>query len=270
VIIAVALAVLVAGPAAANPAGANPAATVVQRLATEEATQGVAVDDHYVYAVGDNVIGKYDKVSGRRVARFTGDLALYPHMNSCVVTAAELVCAASNYPSVPMASVVEVFDTATLAHKRTVPLPPMPGSLTWIERHDGAWWAALANYDGKGGDPTRDHRWTVLLRLDDQFRPVASWLFPLAVLDRFTPRSCSGGSWGDDGLLYVTGHDLPELYALRLPLAGTRLELVATIGLPTGGQAIAWEHGDKRRLWTIDRATKAAVASTIPAAATDR
>jgi len=38
----------------------------------------------------------------------------------------------------------------------------------------------------------------------------------------------------------VTGHDRPELYALRVPDLGGVLEHVATIAIPTDGQAIAW------------------------------
>lgn len=252
---------LAAGLAAVAPV--LPAAPVIQRLSTAEATQAAASDGRHVYAIGNHSIGKYDRVSRQRVALFDGDPALYPHMNSCAIERGELLCAASNYPDVPMASSVEVFDIATLRHRRTIALPPLPGSLTWLERHDGSWWATLANYDDKGGAPGRDHRSTLLVRLDKQFRPVASWLFPATVLDRFAPRSCSGGSWGDDGLLYVTGHDRPELYVLQLPTAGTTLMHVATIPLATGGQAIGWDRGHKRVLWTIDRVTREAVASTI-------
>jgi len=35
--------------------------------------------------------------------------------------------------------------------------------------------------------------------------------------------SPSGGRWGSDGFLYVTGHDLLEMYVLKLPIAGGRL-----------------------------------------------
>lgn len=239
-------------------------ATVTARWPAEEARQGVAVDARHFYAIGNNVIGKYDKRTGRRVARWQGDLARFPHINSCVVDRDDLVCAASNYPSVPMASTVEVFDRATLAHRRTRMLPPLGGSLTWIERRGGAWWAVVANYDGRGGEPGRDHRFTFLLRLDDMFRPVASWRFPDAVLERFAPSSCSGGSWGEDGLLYVTGHDKRELYALRIPPAGATLELVATIAIPTEGQAIGWDRTKPRSLWSIGRGTREVVASTVP------
>lgn len=240
-------------------------ATVVSRFVAEEARQGVAVDARYFYPLSNNRIGKYDKATGKRVAQWEGPRALYPHMNSCVVDGAELVCAASNYPAVPMSSAVEIFDTATLHHIRSISLPPMPGSLTWIERHGDAWFAGYANYpEARGGEPGHDHRWTLLVRFDAQFRSTGSWHFPDTVLARFAPMSCSGGSWGDDGLLYVTGHDRPELYALRLPEAGTVLEHVATIPLATGGQAIAWDRSTPRMLWSLDRQTKNVVASRVP------
>src|SRR3546814_11939756 len=77
--------------------------------------------------------------------------------------------------------------------------------------------------------------------MDASFRPLESWLFPDAVLARFAPKSCSGFAWGPDGLMYASGHDRPEVYALRLPKAGATLELVATLPVPTEGQAIDWE-----------------------------
>lgn len=76
--------------------------------------------------------------------------------------------------------------------------------------------------------------------------------------------STSGGAWGDDGLLYVTGHDRPELYALRPPKAGSVLELVATIPIPFEGQAIDWDPKQKRLLWGISRKDRKAIAVTIP------
>jgi hypothetical protein len=241
-------------------------AVAAARWTAEEARQGVAVDRRFFYAIDNNRIGKYDKRSGARVARWEGPRRLFPHMNSCLVEGALLVCAASNHPAVPMASAVEFFDTRTLRHVRSVALPPMPGSLTWIERRGRDWYALFANYDAaRGGEPGHDHRWTLLVRMDDQFRPTGSWHFPASVLDRFAPMSCSGGSWGDDGLLYVTGHDRPELYALRLPEAGTVLEHVATIPILTDGQAFAWDRSAARTIWSIDRKTKAIVASTVPA-----
>jgi hypothetical protein len=262
----VAMAVVASVAASAQDAPATgQAATVIARWPAEEARQGVAADARFFYPNANNVVGKYDKRTGRRVARWEGPRARFPHMNSGAVDRAELICAGSNYPAVPMASSVEVFDTATLTHKRSIALPPLPGSLTWIERRGTDWYGAVANYpEGRGGEAGRDHRWTRLIRFDAQFRATGSWLFPPSVLERFAPMSSSGGSWGDDGLLYVTGHDRGELYVLRLPTAGTVLEHVTTIGLSTGGQAIAWDRSQFRVLWSLDRATKMVVASRVP------
>src|SRR3546814_2195672 len=69
-------------------------------IAAPEADQGVASDRSHVYAIDNYAIGKYDKASGKRVAGWEGDPKLFPHLNSCAVVKAELVCAASNYPKV--------------------------------------------------------------------------------------------------------------------------------------------------------------------------
>lgn len=236
-------------------------------IAAPEAGQGVAAGPAHVYAIDNAEIGKYDKSSGRRVAHWQGDRALFPHINSCAVVKARLVCAASNYPQVPMASSVEIFDATTLRHIRTHSLGRMFGSLTVLDWHDGVWWAVFANYDDRGGEPGRDHRFTTLVKMDAAFRPLESWLFPDAVLERFAPKSASGAAWGDDGLLYVSGHDRPEIYALRLPEAGTRLELVATLPVPTPGQAIDWDPVATRTLWSIDRKAAKMVSTPIPAIA---
>lgn len=254
------------GAASAPAARLLPPAVERGRWVAEEARQGVAVDARFFYAISNNEIGKYDKKTGQRVAHWQGERRLYPHMNSCVVEHAQLICAASNHPEVPMASVVEFFDTATLRHIRSVALPPVSGSLTWIERHGTGWFAAFANYDGPGhgGEPGHDHRWSLLVQMNADFQIVNSWHFPPDILDSFAPMSCSGGSWGTDGLLYVTGHDPAEMYVLRLPEAGTMVEHVATIPLPTRGQAFAWDRSAPRRVWTIDRKTKSVVMSDLP------
>lgn len=238
-------------------------ATEVVRLPAEEANQGAVADARYIYAISNSEIGKYDRNSHRRVARWQGDPKLFRHMNSCRMLGHEIVCAASNYPEVPMASSVEWFDTRRMTHVRSRSLGPGRGSLTWLDWHDGSWWAAFANYDGRGGEAGRDHRLTTLVRYSPQFAEQGAWLFPDDVLDRFAPYSSSGGAWGKDGLLYVTGHDRPEMYALRLPLAGSRLEHVATIITPTQGQAIAWDP-NRHLVWSIDRKSREIVASTVP------
>lgn len=241
----------------------QPAAQVVRRYPAPEARQGVAVGGDRFYAIDNSRIAAYDKKAGARLALWTGDPKLFPHLNSCTLVERDLVCANSNYPAVPMSSSVETFDAATLQHKASRSLGPGIGSLTWLVRHDRSWWAGYANYDGKGGEPGRDHRWTTLVRYDDAFSRLDAWLFPASVLTAFAPYSSSGGAWGTDGLLYVTGHDRPELYALQLPLAGSTLLHIATVPIATAGQAIAFDPDNNRELWSIDRANRQVVVTRL-------
>ena len=256
------LAALLAGPALAQP---TLNAELVRRYDAAEANQGVAVDATSLYAIGNSEIGRYDRKTGARTGGWSGDPKIYPHLNSCAPVGPELVCASSNYPATPMASTVEVFDRAKLTHLRSIPLGHQAGSLTWMLRKDGAWWGGFANYDGRGGEPGRDHAATALVKFDDAWKVQGQWSFPASVLDRFAPRSASGGVWGEDGLLYVSGHDLPEIYVLRLPKSGSVLEHVATIASPIEGQAIALDPTDRRQMFGISRKLHQVVAVRLPA-----
>jgi hypothetical protein len=252
----------------ARPLSANdvpPQAAVLRRIPAAEARQGVATDAQYLYAISDSEIGKYDKATGQRIAGWKGDHSVFIHINSCSVMKTQLVCAMSNFPNLPMASSVEWFSTATMTHTRSHSFGPTRGSLTWIEWHNGSWYACFANYDSPRGDPTRDHTATTLVRYTADFTEKESWLFPANVLERFGHMSASGGRWGPGNLLYVTGHDLPEMYVLRLPQAGPRLEYVRTIAIPTNGQAFDWDYGHPGSvLWSIERKQAEAVESRLP------
>jgi hypothetical protein len=246
---------LIGGAANAQP---------VHTLEADEARQGVASDGTYAYAIDNSRIGKYEIKSGKRVAGWEGPRELFPHMNACTLVEKRLYCAASNFPKVPMTSAVEIFDPAAMTHLSTISLGIGTGSLTWVDRKDGFWWAGFANYAGKAGEPGKDFRYTTVLKLDDQWRKLEAWTLPDAVLERMAPMSNSGGGWGDDGLLYLTGHDRPEVYAVRLPKAGSTLELVATLPIPFEGQAIDWDPKHKRLLWGISRKARKAIAVTLP------
>ena len=248
----------------------GPAVAEVHRIRAPEARQGVAADRAYVYAIDYSRIAKYDRGSGRRVARWRGDSGRYRHINSCALVGGNLVCAASNYPELPMTSSVETFDPRTLTPIASRSLGPGRGSLTWLDWHGGSWWGCFAHYDGRGGEPGRDHRWTALVRYSRDFQERGTWLFPPEVLARMAPRSSSGGAWNADGLLYVSGHDRREIYALRLPAAGSVLELVEIIPTVTGGQGIDWDPADPRLLWSIDRKQGALVVSRIAPVAAAR
>lgn len=252
---------LFATPAAGAEA---PTAQVVRRIAAPEARQGVASDGTHVYAIDNSAIAKYRISDGRKVAEWRGDPAQFPHINSCTLARGELVCAASNHPGVPQLSAIEFFAPKTLRHLRSVSLGMAPGSLTAIDHHEGHWWAVFANYDGNGGEPSRDHRYTLFARLDDEFRITRGWAFPDDVLALFRPKSASGASWGPGGHLYASGHDRPEVYVLDLPQAGSVLNHKATIPVASRGQAIDFDPRDPTLLWSIDRASRTVIASRIP------
>ena len=269
------LCLLVSAAQAAPTGGGDAVAPIVLageaqtlRRYEAEARQGAAVGPDDVYAVSNWSIVRYDKKTGAKQAEWTGDRARFPHINSCAVIDGELVCASSNFPAVPQISTVEVFDAVDLHHKRSVALGLGTGSITWVDRHDGAWWAMFANYDGRGGEAPRDHRHTTLVRFDDQWRRLEAWGLPASILERITPMSISGGGWGPDGRLYLTGHDRPELYVVALPEGGGVLDHLETLGIEAEGQAIDWDESEPGVLYGITRRTREILAMRTPVTTT--
>jgi hypothetical protein len=248
----------------------------VRRYDAPAARQAVAVDAEHFFAISNRVVERFERGSGALVRRWQGPAdGPVVHLNSGVVLDGVLYCAHSNYPAVPMRSSIERFDAETLRHLGRRLLPDAPGSATWVDRHDGAWWVGFAHYAGRGGvagkgpeattlvrfdddaGALRRRRWcastTTLVRFDDDWRAVGSWRYPASVVERFGRYSSSGGAWGPGGLLYVTGHDAPEVYALRLPEAGFVLDRVAVLPAPIAGQGIAFDPRNPASLWGIVR-----------------
>lgn len=239
----------------------------IKGFAAPAGMQGVAVDDQHFYVVLDSVIRKRDKGSGRVLQTWDGsEDSGARHLNSCKIYGDELTCANSNFPQVPMASSIETFDKHSMEHIASHSLGVLVGSLTWLDRRDaGFWWAAFAHYGTGGGTPGKDTSWTSLVKFDAEWRRLAGWIFPDDVLKRMAPFSTSGGAWGPDNLLYVMGHDLPEMYVLRLPTSGSVLEHVATITIAAEGQAFAWDKStDKRVVYAISRASQRVKVFEIP------
>lgn len=250
-------------------ASAQQPAFVVERLIpASEAVQGVAADDTYVYAIANATIGKYDRSTGQRVAVWkTSDELPLTHLNAGLLHAGKLYCAHSNYPHVPQTSSVEIFAPETLTHLGNHSFGQYEGSLTWVDFHDGHWWAVFAHYStAKAGvdEGSRNHYKTSLVQFDEQWRRLQSWVFPTEVLDRFAPNSCSGGFWGPDDLLYCTGHDHGEVYQLQLPRAGSTLVLKSTLVAEITGQGIAWNKSEPNLLFGIQRPQRQIVISRFP------
>ena len=61
---------------------------------------------------------------------------------------------------------------------------------------------------------------------------------------------------GADGLLYLSGHDKPEVYVLAAPRMGPKLVHMATISVDIEGQAIAWDDSAERVLIGISRSSR--------------
>ena len=255
-----------AAEAHAPPAIALAGQAETVRRYPANATQGVAVGPRDVYAVSNFTLTRFDKSTGEKAAEWVGDRARFPHINSCSVIENELVCAASNFPATPHVSTVEVFDPVDLRHLRSVALGLGTGSATSVDRRDGFWWVMFANYDGRGGEAPRDHRHTTLVQFDDQWRRLQSWGLPASILERIAPMSVSGGGWGPDGRLWLSGHDLPELYVVALPVGGGVLDHVATVGMEAQGQAIDWDESEPGMLYGIIRSSRELLAMRAPVA----
>ncbi|MDP1930805.1 MAG: hypothetical protein Q8L60_05050 [Gammaproteobacteria bacterium] len=243
-------------------------ATELKRWHILEANQGVAVDAEHFYGIGNHALVKHRKDTGERVAEWFGPRnGSIIHLNSGWLDGDRLVLSHSNFPQLPMASSLEVYDARTLQPQESTSLGMRLGSLTWAVRHDGFWWACYANYNDGGSMPGFDQRWTHVAKFDDNWQELQSWLFPPQVIATWGDSACSGGDWGDDGLLYVTGHDAPELHVLRLPRQGVTLEYVTTIDVPFEGQSWAWDRSARgeRVIYGISRARQEVIAARIPA-----
>src|SRR5947199_7478336 len=87
-----ALAAPVASPAADLP-WAKGAYVASDSLSSEHATQAAAADEKFVYAVSDNDVVKYDRATGKELARSAGKAQ---HLNSAFLWKGNVYCPHSN------------------------------------------------------------------------------------------------------------------------------------------------------------------------------
>ncbi len=229
-----------------------------------EARQGVAVDSDHLYVISNFEIGKYDKTTHARVATWKcpeGDPLI--HLNAGIVIDGRLYCAHSNYPEVPMTSSVEVWDAATLEHIESHSFGIGRGSLTWIDRKDGHWYACFAHYGNRAAEPNRDPSWTRLVKFDTQWQELESWVFPPSIIQEFGEYSSSGGTFGPDGRLYITGHDHKKLYVMEFPSAGSVLLHKGHIDIAAEGQAFAFDPSSSWKLYSIVKRERKVIVSQL-------
>jgi hypothetical protein len=242
-----------------NHAQAGSALQQTAEFSIPEANQGVGVDDKYFYAVDNQTIAKYDKKTGKFVAKWEGPKdGPIIHLDSALLMDGKIYCAHSNWNEWPMTSSVETWDAETMQHIGNHSFGINWGSLTWVDFYNGHWWATFANYDvpyGPNKTPYGYKAATQMVKFTADFRYLESWVLPKVILDRFESMSNSGGSWGPDGYLYLSGHDPAEVYKMRLPKAGAALELVEVIPMNIRGQGIAWDRSDRGVIYGIVRAT---------------
>jgi hypothetical protein len=245
---------------------------IVQRFDVDNAYQAVAVGQDAFYAISNVRLTRHDKNTGRVLQQWDDGSQLnspLSHLDSGVVLDEKLYSAHSNYPGWPMTSSVEVWDMGNMQHIESHSFGVMLGSFTWLDRYNGSWWGAFANYDivQRGMiEPYGETRNTVMVQFDDDFEVLQSWSLPAEILRRMSPMSNSGGSWGSDGYLYLSGHDDPEIYVMALPEAGSELDWLATVRLPgLNGQGIAWDRSiEDSILWAILRSTRQVLKIEMP------
>ena len=235
----------------------------IRQFPSPEARQGIAVDKNYIYVVDTKQIAKYDKKTFELVSKWNDEKSPIIHLDSGVIIDGKLYCAHSNYPEIPMTSTIEIWDAATMKHIGSHSFGINWGSCTWIDRFNGYWWAVFGHYNKWKELSKTDVSWTTLVKFDEKFRMIESWVFPKEVLKKLGEMTNSGGSWGPDGYLYCTGHDESELYVLKLPELGSILELVDIVSINCTGQGIAWDRSDPGSIYTIRKADRIVVHSKM-------
>lgn len=244
--------------------------TTDRTLSADEAHQAVAVDADHLYAITNRAIGKYDKDTGKRVGGWSGpDDGPITHLNSGVVINDTLYCANSNYPGAPMVGSIEMWDPDTMEHVGSHSFGIYEGSAAWVDFHDGHWWVAFVHYgrrvNGEGASGAvagKGPDWSTLVKFSPDWERREAFVFPTALVDRVRPYSFSGGAWGPDAHLYVTGHDSTKVYELELPDAGSQLRFLEAHDFPGEGQGIAWDPARPDVLYGIRRSVHEVVVSS--------
>jgi hypothetical protein len=162
-----------------------------------------------------------------------------------------------------MISSIEIFSTDDLKHTGSHSFGIKYGSCTWADYYQNSWWICFAHYDQFKKDIGTGTESTVVVRFDGEWNEKESWTFPVDVISEIRPMSASGGSWGPDGNLYITGHDSAKVYILRLPRSGSVLEYLRSAKIASHGQGIAWDRSAKNILYGIIRKDNSVVVSEL-------
>jgi hypothetical protein len=243
--------------------------TTLRLINASDANQGVAVDRTHIYSIDNFSITKHHKTNGTAIQQWKGDDpddgGAIIHLDGGVVINGTLYAPHSNYPASPITSSIEMWNITNMQHIASHSFGIYRGSLTWIDQSPitGIWYGTFANYDRVQDGQSVPYGLTMNTQLvefksstsdpdavapgyDGEYWSVTrSWIFPEELYQSFSPMSNSGGSFGLDGWLYITGHDASEVYVVGLPSAGSIAEWVATIAAEDiAGQGIAWDRSN--------------------------
>ena len=197
-------------------------------LESEYAVQAAATLGEFVFAIDSRQIAKYHLFSGEFLGLSQGEAI---HLNRGFVWNKKVLCAHSNYPNVPERSQVMLLEPNTMLLTSWHDFGDYGGSLTWIVRRGGRWLCNFAKYGEKNKE-------TFLVEFDSKFNEKKRWSYPSELIAKLGNYSLSGGIWLR-GELLVTGHDEKEVYVLKVPKQGARLQYVETRSAPFTGQGIA-------------------------------
>jgi len=230
----------------------------IKTYSAPEAKQAVAADGKYFYAIDDAQVVKYD-LQGKKVALWQPKPDSHiKHLNSGFVKDGLLYMAHSNYPAIPRLSTIEILDTKTMEHYRTLEFGAFDGAANIVVWHNNAWWVLFAHYSGDKAEPGRTSADTRLDKFNVGWDRTDSYYLPNELIAKIEPKSISGGAFGPDEKLYLTGHDAAEVYKVSFPKEGNVLQHEATYPLECEGQGIAWQGNE---LYTIKRSTREVVVS---------
>ncbi len=197
-------------------------------IASDDAHQAAAADTKFFYAISNRRIAKHDRTSGDRLAVSEGDAE---HLNSGFVWDGHVYCAHSNYPKTPERSEILRLDPQSMRLSVFKEFGDRGGSLTWVLRHEAHWWCNFAYYGSE------NHR-TSLVKFDDEWNELGVWTYPADLIGQLGSHSLSGGIWRGDEL-WVTGHDDPVIFRLRVPKDSSQLQYAGRVNVPFTGQGIA-------------------------------
>ncbi len=232
---------------------------VIDSFVIPEVNQAIGVDAEHFYAIDNTIIAQYRKDTQElvKVVDYAEQGAI--HFDSAAVVDGRIYVAHSNYPIWPMTSSLEIFDAETLDHVETHSFGIQIGSFTWIDQApDGAWWGGFANYNrvfDRSQMAYGNKYATQVVRFDADWQVEQAFVIPDVVLEKFEDMSNSGGSWGPDGNLYLSGHDPAEAYVMQLPEMGSTLQWIGTVPLAIAGQGIAWDRSQPDVIYGFVRET---------------